>query len=67
MTFLYRIQPALRTLSRPSSRLFTSATIQKKSTTEAVKDAVKTVDRKISDAAVGGIETAGEHIFGVQC
>ncbi len=67
MSFLYRTQPALRTLTRPSSRLFTSTAIQKKSPTEAVKDTVKTIDRKVSDVAVGGIEKAGKHIFGVHC
>lgn len=67
MSFLYRTQPALRTLTRPSSRLFTSTAIQNKSPTEAVKDTVKTVDRKVSDAAVGGIEKARKHFLEVQC
>ncbi|KAF7506109.1 hypothetical protein GJ744_012260 [Endocarpon pusillum] len=58
MYFLYRTQPAVRSLTRPSSRLFTSTAIQNKSSTEAVKDTVKTLDRKASDAVVSGIETA---------
>lgn len=56
MSFLCRAQPALRVIARPSSRLFTSTAIQSKSATEAVKDTVKGVDRKVSDAAVSGIE-----------
>jgi hypothetical protein len=56
MSFLYRTQPALRCLARPSSRLFTSTAIQNKSATEAVKETVKDVDRAVSDAAVTGIE-----------
>jgi hypothetical protein len=56
MSFLYRTQPALRCLARPSSRLFTSTAIQNKSATEAVKETVKGVDRVVSDAAVTGIE-----------
>jgi hypothetical protein len=62
MSFLYRTQPALRTLARPSSRLFTSTAIQNKSATEAVKDTAKTVDRKVSDAAVSGIEKGRKNI-----
>lgn len=64
MSFLYRTQPALRSLYRPSSRLFTSTAIQNKSPTEAVKDTVKTLDRKASDAVVSGIENAGKYISG---
>lgn len=56
MSYLYRSQPALRTLSRPSYRLFTSTAIQNKSATEAVKDTAKSVDQVVSDAAVSGIE-----------
>jgi hypothetical protein len=56
MSFLYRTQPALRSLARPSSRLFTATAIQNKSATEAVKETVKGVDRVVSDAAVTGIE-----------
>jgi hypothetical protein len=66
MSFLYRTQPALRTLvlarssSASASRLFTTTAIQNKSATEAVKDTVKSVDRKVSDAAVSGIEKGGK-------
>ncbi len=56
MSFLYRTQPALRTLARPSSRFFTTTAIQNKSATEAVKDTVKSVDQTVSGAAVSGIE-----------
>jgi hypothetical protein len=62
MSFLYRAQTALRTLGRPSSRLFTTTAINSKSATEAVKDAVKGVDRTISDATVSGIEKGRKEI-----
>lgn len=56
MSFLYRTKPALRTLSLPTSRLFTSTALQKKSATETVKETARSVDRAVSDAAVSGIE-----------
>lgn len=56
MSLLYRTQPALRTLARPSPRLFTSTATQNKSATEAVKKIVKGVDRAVSNKAVSGIE-----------
>ncbi|CZR64286.1 uncharacterized protein PAC_14184 [Phialocephala subalpina] len=56
----------LRTLPRQSTRAFAPSTIaprafstsfvQRKSATETVKDAAKTVDRKVSDKLVDGIE-----------
>jgi hypothetical protein len=58
MSFLYRAQPALRTLARPSFRHFTTTAIQNKTATEAVKETAKSVDQAVSGAAVSGIEKA---------
>lgn len=62
MSFLYRTQPVLRTAVaniKPSPRLFSTAVCYQKSHTDTVKDAVKSVDRTISDAAVAGIDKGG--------
>ena len=40
-------------------RLFSTTPIARKGPVETVKDAVKAVDRTVSDAAVKGIETGG--------
>ena len=54
MSFLFRTSPAFRV--RPATRLFSTTLRQYKSPVDTVKDAAKTVDRTVSDAAVKGIE-----------
>jgi len=46
-----------RTAITRQARLFSTSPIVRKSPVETVKDAAKAVDRKVSDAAVKGIET----------
>jgi hypothetical protein len=41
------------------ARLFSTSVYLRKGPVEATKDAVKTVDRTVSDAAVKGIEKGG--------
>lgn len=48
-----------RTALTRQTRLFTTTRVSLKSPVETVKDAAKVVDRKISDAAVKGIEIGG--------
>lgn len=48
-----------RTAIARQARLFSTSPIVRKSPVETVKDAAKAVDRKVSDAAVKGIETGG--------
>lgn len=52
-----------RTALARQTRLFTTTRVARKSPVETVKDAAKVVDRKISDAAVKGIEI-GEEVTG---
>ncbi|KAK2628832.1 hypothetical protein QTJ16_001935 [Diplocarpon rosae] len=61
MSFLTRttILNASRSSVRFAPRAFSTSFVARKSATETVKDSVKTVDRKVSDVLVGGIE-AGE-------
>lgn len=59
MSFLYRTTPVIRSAVRPSSRLFSTSIAQRKSITETAADAAKAVDRKVSDAAVSGIDKGG--------
>ncbi|TVY46859.1 hypothetical protein LOCC1_G002784 [Lachnellula occidentalis] len=58
MSFLTRTTPMLRVAARASCapRAFSTSLALKKSPVEAVKDTAKTVDRKISDTLVDGIE-----------
>jgi len=51
-------QPASIAL-RNQGRLFSTSPITRKTIVETAKDALKAVDRTISDAAVKGIETGG--------
>jgi len=48
-----------RTQIARQARLFSTTPFVRKSATETVKDAAKSVDRTISDAAVKGIEKGG--------
>ncbi|KAF2661534.1 hypothetical protein K491DRAFT_673840 [Lophiostoma macrostomum CBS 122681] len=48
------------------ARLFSTSPIVRKSPVETVKDAAKAVDRKVSDAAVKGIETGEEAVGAVK-
>ncbi|KAI6715344.1 hypothetical protein JHW43_002086 [Diplocarpon mali] len=61
MSFLTRttILGASRS-ARFAPRAFSTSLVARKSTTETVKDGVKTVDRKVSDVLVDGIK-AGEN------
>ena len=42
-------------------RAFSTSFVTRKTTTESVKDAVKNVDRKVSEKLVGGIEIGRTH------
>jgi hypothetical protein len=48
-------------------RLFSTTPIARKSPVETVKDAVKVVDRAVSDAAVKGIEKGGTLTSSLPC
>jgi hypothetical protein len=48
-----------RTIALRQARLFSTTTRLGKGPVEVGKDALKTVDRTVSDAAVKGIETGG--------
>ena len=58
MSFLTRAQPMLRsaTITRTAPRLFSTAVIYRDN---AVKDTAKSVDRKVSDTLVKGIDKGG--------
>jgi hypothetical protein len=57
MSFLTRTTPLLRTaVGRQGARAFSTSMVHRKIVPEPVKDAVKTVDRKVSDKIVDGIE-----------
>ena len=50
----------LRTSLLRSTRLFSTTPLVRKTATDTIKDAAKTVDRTISNAAVKGLDKAGE-------
>jgi hypothetical protein len=52
MSFLSRATPAVR----PATRLFSTSVRRPNSVVDGVKEAVKKVDRTVSDVAVKGIE-----------
>ncbi|KAF8860629.1 hypothetical protein BDZ45DRAFT_672356 [Acephala macrosclerotiorum] len=58
MSFLLRTLPrqSTRVVFSPVPRAFSTSIAQRKSATDTVKDTVKTVDRKVSDKLVDGIE-----------
>lgn len=58
MSFLTRTTPVFRVAARTSfaPRAFSTSFVQKKSPVDTAKDAVKTVDRAVSDKLVDGIE-----------
>jgi len=60
MSFLYSPTPLLRTASRQTPRLFSTAVIYRKSATDSVKDGLKAVDRTVSDTIVYGIDKASK-------
>lgn len=65
MSFLTRTQPILRqsvTISRQAPRLFSTTLVQKKTATETAKDALKSVDRTVSDTIVKGIDKGSKYI-----
>lgn len=63
MSFLTRTSPLARRVAvstRFAPRAFSTTYVQRKSATETVKDAAKSVDRAISDKLVDGIEAGGK-------
>ncbi|OBT93328.1 hypothetical protein VE01_08415 [Pseudogymnoascus verrucosus] len=58
MSFLARSAQPLRQVIRTpiATRAFTVSALRQKGPVEAAKDALKTVDRKVSDKLVGGIK-----------
>lgn len=59
MSFLTRTLPrASRTFAAPAPRAFSTSFVTRKSATETVKDAAKTVDRAVADKLVDGIEAS---------
>lgn len=62
MSFLARSAQPLRQVIRTpiATRAFTVSALRQKGPVEAAKDALKTVDRKVSDKLVGGIKVGGK-------
>ena len=62
MSFLTRSTPILRqaAFARQSTRLFTTTIVCQKGPIEAGKDALKGVDRAVSDTLVAGIDKGGK-------
>ncbi|KAI4164969.1 MAG: hypothetical protein LQ342_001245 [Letrouitia transgressa] len=58
MSFLLRT--STRTLPIARARLLSTTPLVRKSAVDTAKDAAKNVDRKVSDAAVKGIEKGGK-------
>ncbi|KAI1207564.1 uncharacterized protein F4807DRAFT_433770 [Annulohypoxylon truncatum] len=56
-----RLALSSRAIAVPAPRHFTTSTVAQKTVTEAAKDTLKSVDRKVSDKLVDGI-SAGEKI-----
>ena len=68
MSFLARSSPLASRLavsSRFAPRAFSTSFVNRKSATETVKDAAKTVDRAVSDKLVDGIEATRMLFFGI--
>ncbi|KFY20919.1 hypothetical protein V491_03311 [Pseudogymnoascus sp. VKM F-3775] len=63
MSFLARSAQPLRQITRTpfAARAFTVSAARERGPVDAAKDALKTVDRKVSDKLVGGIK-AGETV-----
>lgn len=64
MSFLTRTTMfnASRTSARFAPRAFSTSFVARKSATETVADAAKTVDRKVSDVLVDGIEASRTYL-----
>ena len=62
MSFLARSAQPLRQIVRTpiATRAFTVSATRPKGPVDAAKDALKTVDRKVSDKLVGGIKAGGK-------
>lgn len=62
MSFLARSAQPLRQIVRTpiATRAFTVSALRQKGPVDAAKDALKTVDRKVSDKLVGGIKVGGK-------
>ena len=65
MSFLARsAQPISQIVRTPiATRAFTVSAMRQKGPVDAAKDALKTVDRKVSDKLVGGIKVGGKLPF----
>ena len=64
MSFLFRSStPAIRTLSYSPKATFSISSRFQKSVVDHTKDALKSVDRTVSDAAVTGIDKSGKFCF----
>lgn len=62
MSFLARSQPIRQIIRTPiAARAFSVSATRPKGPVDAAKDALKTVDRKVSDKLVGGIKAGGKH------
>lgn len=62
MSFLTRATPILRqaAIVRSSPRLFSTTIVYQKGPVEQGKDALKAVDRTVSDTIVAGIDKGGK-------
>lgn len=62
MSFLARSAQPLRQITRTpfAARAFTVSAARERGPVDAAKDALKTVDRKVSDKLVGGIKAGGK-------
>jgi tRNA(Ile2) C34 agmatinyltransferase TiaS len=62
MSFLARSAQPIRQIVRTpiATRAFTVSALRQKGPVDAAKDALKTVDRKVSDKLVGGIKVGGK-------
>ena len=58
-TIARRVLPTLRTTAIPRAT-FTSSALRRKTVTETAKDTLKTVDRKVSDKLVDGLNASGK-------
>lgn len=63
MSFLTRATPLYRqaVFAQQAPRLFSTTVVVRKGPVDGAKDALKSVDRAVSDAAVKGIDKGGKY------